>query len=75
MKSVVTVLFVEVSLTGMTEGRPLPFIKGYSWMTYYLTVHTTIMPMSKKNGEGWGNRKTTELEINCYGTVSVEMSL
>ena len=28
--------------------RPLPLMKGCRWMTYHLTVHTIIMPMSKK---------------------------
>ena len=27
---------------------PLPLMKGYRWMTYHLTVHTIIIPMSKK---------------------------
>ena len=77
LKSVVMVLFVEVRLSGMTEGsggggggiwiwmiysfiysfRPLAFKKGYSWMTYHLTVHTAIVPISKKNGEGWAEQK------------------
>ena len=29
--------------------RPLPLMKGCRWMTYHLTVHTMIIPMSKKN--------------------------
>ena len=28
--------------------RPLPLMKGCRWMTYHLTVHTIIIPMSKK---------------------------
>ena len=28
--------------------RPLPLMKGCRWMTYHLTVHTIIVPMSKK---------------------------
>ena len=28
--------------------RSLPLMKGCRWMTYYLTVHTIIIPMSKK---------------------------
>ena len=28
--------------------RPLPLMKGCGWMTYHLTVHTIIVPMSKK---------------------------
>ena len=29
--------------------RPLPLMKGCGWMTYHLTVHTIIIPMSKKS--------------------------
>ena len=28
--------------------RPLPLMKGCGWMTYHLTVHTIIVPMSQK---------------------------
>ena len=28
--------------------RPQPLMKGCRWMTYHLTVHTIIIPMSKK---------------------------
>ena len=28
--------------------RPLPLMKGCRWMTYHLTVHSIIIPMSKK---------------------------
>ena len=28
--------------------RPLPLMKACGWMTYRLTVHTIMIPMSKK---------------------------
>ena len=28
--------------------RPLPLMKRFIWMTYHLTVHILIIPMSKK---------------------------
>ena len=31
--------------------RPLPLMKGCGWMTYQLTVHTIIVPMSKKTNK------------------------
>ena len=31
--------------------RPLPLMKGCGWMTYHLTVHTRIVPMSKKTNK------------------------
>ena len=31
--------------------RPLPLMKGCRWMTYHLTVHTIIVPMSKKTNK------------------------
>ena len=34
-----------------SEFRPLPLVKGCGWMTYHLTVHTIIVPMSKKTNK------------------------
>ena len=31
--------------------RPLALMKGCGWMTYHLTVHTIIVPMSKKTNK------------------------
>ena len=31
--------------------RPLPLMKACRWMTCHLTVHTIIIPMSKKTRE------------------------
>ena len=31
--------------------RPLPLMKGCGWMTCHLTVHTIIVPMSKKTNK------------------------
>ena len=31
--------------------RPVPLVKGCRWMTYHLTVHTVIMPISKKTSK------------------------
>ena len=31
--------------------RPLPLLKGCRWMTYHLTIHTIIIPMSKKTNK------------------------
>ena len=31
--------------------RPLPLTKGWRWTTYHITVHTILMPMSKKTNK------------------------
>ena len=38
----------EIRIRMIYSFRPLPHMKGCGWMTYHLTVHTIIVPMSKK---------------------------
>ena len=40
--------------------RVLPLMKGCGWMTYHLTVHTIIIPMSKKTN------KLTPMYLTMY---------
>ena len=38
----------EIRIRIIYSFRPLPLMKRCGWMTYHLTVHTTIVPVSKK---------------------------
>ena len=38
----------EIQIRMIYSFRPLPLVKGHGWLTYHLTVHTLIIPMSKK---------------------------
>ena len=40
--------------------RSLPLMKGCRWVTYHLTVHTIIIPMSKKTN------KLTPMYLTMY---------
>ena len=40
--------------------RPLPLVKGCGWMTYHLTVHTILVPMSKKTNKRQCTRLRTD---------------
>ena len=41
----------EIRIRMIYSFRPLPLMKGCGWMTYHLTVHTIIVPMSKKTNK------------------------
>ena len=42
---------IRIRIRMVYSFRPLPLMKWCRWMTYYLTVHTIIMPMSKKTNK------------------------
>ena len=42
---------IRIRLRMIYSFRPLPLMKGCGWMTYHLTVHTIIVPMSKKTNK------------------------
>ena len=42
---------IRIQVRMIYSFRPLPLMKGCRWMTYYLTVHTMIIPMSKKTNK------------------------
>ena len=42
---------IRIRIRMIYSFRPLPLMKGCGWMTYHLTVHTIIVPMSKKTNK------------------------
>ena len=50
---------IRIRIRMVYSFRPLPLMKWCRWMTYHLTVHTIIIPMSKKT-----NRLTTMYMTN-----------
>ena len=41
----------QIRIRMIYSFRPLPLMKGCGWMTYHLTVHTIIIPMSNKTNK------------------------
>ena len=41
----------QIQIRMIYSFRPLPLMKGCGWMTYHLTVHTIIVPMSNKTNK------------------------
>ena len=49
----------EIRIRMIYSFRPLPLMKGCGWMTYHLTVHTVIVPLSKKT------KTTNDYVLKC----------